>query len=161
MRRSIYRMIKEFRMFWKNYLFQSLFATIGVFIVILCLRLQEAVIISSIGSTVFVVFAMPKSIVANPRNIIGGHLIGILCGALFTLIPHSSFLSSAAVYSLAVGASIFIMVVTDIEHPPASATALGVALTGFSPKVAITVLVSTVILALIHCCFKRYLKDLV
>ena len=63
-------------------------------------------------------------------------------------------------YAGAVGLSIFIMVVTDTEHPPASGTALGVAIQGFNFKVIIAVLASAVILSLVHTLFKRHLKDL-
>ena len=64
------------------------------------------------------------------------------------------------VYSLAVGLSIFIMVITDTEHPPASGTALGVAINGFSAKVLVALIASVIALSLIHHFFKGYLKDL-
>lgn len=160
MERTITEMIKKFKLSWKNYVFQSLFATLVIFIVLLFLSLQEAVIIASIGATAFIVFAMPKNIAAKSRNIIGGHLTGLISGSLCALIPHPSFLPSIVVYSLAVGLSIFIMVVTDTEHPPASGTALGVAIRGFSLNVTIAVITSAIILSLVHHYFKRYLKDL-
>ena len=78
------------------------------------------------------------------------------------LIPHEMFmLPSIAVYSLSVGLAMFIMVVTDTEHPPAGATALGVSIHGFNIGVVITTLGSVIILSLIHHYFKRYLRDLV
>ena len=55
----------------------------------------------------------------------------------------------------------FLMVVFDMEHPPACGTALGVAMTGFSWGVALAIITSTVVLALIKTGFKPYLKDLV
>ena len=64
------------------------------------------------------------------------------------------------VYSLAVGLSMFLMVATDTEHPPASGTALGVTLTGFSPSVAIAILTGTIMLSLAHVFLKRFIKDL-
>lgn len=160
MKRLISKIVKELRLYWKNYVFQSLFATLAIFIVLLTLSLQEAVIIASIGATTFIVFAMPKSITAKPRNVIGGHIVGLISGSLCALIPHPLFIHSIMVYSLAVGFSIFIMVITDTEHPPASGTALGVAIHGFSLGVTITVIISVVILSLIHHLFKRYLRDL-
>lgn len=160
MKKSIDKMIEELKLSWKNYVFQSLFATLAIFIVLLFLGLQNAVIIASIGSTAFIVFAMPKNITARGRNVIGGHLVGIICGSLSALIPHPSFFHSIVIYSLAVGLSIFIMVITDTEHPPASGTALGVAITGFSLSVTVAVITSVVILSLVHHYFKRYLKDL-
>lgn len=160
MERSMSKTIEEFRLFWKNYVFQSFFATLAIFIVLLFLNIQHVVIIASIGATTFIIFAMPNYITAKPRNVIGGHLIGFISGSLCALIPNSSFLSSIIIYSLAVGLSIFTMVVTDTEHPPASGTALSIAMTGFSLSTAIFVIASIIILSLIHYFFKPYLRDL-
>lgn len=160
MEKTIEKMIEDFRLYWKNYVFQSLFAAFTTFIVLLVLGLQQAVIIASIGATAFIVFAMPKNTTARGRNVIGGHTVGLICGSLCTLIPHPTFLSSIIVYSLAVGLSIFIMVITNTEHPPASGTALGVVLRGLSLEVTIAVITSAIMLALVHHYFKRYLKDL-
>lgn len=160
MKKSATKMVKEFRLFWRNYVFQSFFATCVTFIVFLFLDLQHVVIIASIGATVFIVFAMPKSITAKPRNVIGGHLVGLISGYLCALIPHHLFLPSIIVYSFAVGLSIFIMVVTDTEHPPASGTALGIAIRGFSLEVTIAVVTSAIILSLTHHLFKGHLRDL-
>ena len=160
MKRSLVRKVQELRSHWKNYIFQSLFATLVIFAVLLVLGSRQAVIIASIGSTAFIVFAMPNSVAAKPVNIIGGQLVGFACGYLCAQIPHESLLAPAIVYSLAVGLSIFIMVVTDTEHPPASGTALGVAISGFSPKVLIALIASVIALSLVHHFFKRYLKDL-
>lgn len=153
-------MDKEFRLHWKHYVLQSMLATLSVFMVLYFLSLQDAVIIASIGATAFIVFAMPDSITAQSRNVIGGHIVGLFCGFLFSLIPHSALLFSILIYSLAVGTSIFVMVVTDTEHPPAAGTALGVVMTGISFQVLIVVVMSIVILSAVHRLFKPYLKDL-
>jgi CBS-domain-containing membrane protein len=145
---------------WRYYFVQSLFATLAVFVVFIFLSLQHAVIIASLGSTVFIVFAMPNSITANPRNVVGGHLVGLAAGSLCSLIPHSTFLPATVVYAFAVGLSIFLMVVTDTEHPPASGTALGVVTAGFSLNVTIAVISSAIVLSLIHVSLKSRLKDL-
>jgi CBS-domain-containing membrane protein len=63
-------------------------------------------------------------------------------------------------YALAVGASIFTMVVIDAEHPPAAGTALGVAITGITLKVFVAIIVSIILLSLIHVFFKSYIRDL-
>lgn len=160
MTKPITKMVEELKLFWKNYLFQSLLATLTILIVLFFLNLQHAVIIASIGATGFIVFAMPKNITAKPKNIIGGHLVGLLSGSLCALIPHPLFLySSIILYSVAVRLSIFIMVVTDTEHPPASGTALGIAITGFSLNAAVAVVTSVIVLSLVHHFFKPYLKD--
>lgn len=160
MKNSLIKMDREFRLYWKHYVIQSLLATGAIFIVIYFLSMQHAVIIASLGATTFIVFAQPDNITAQTRNVIGGHIVGLFCGFLFSLIPHSSLLYSTLIYSLAVGASIFIMVVTDTEHPPAAGTALGVAMTGITLPVLVVVVVSIIILSIIHRALKRYLRDL-
>ncbi len=111
MNKSIPEKTKQRGVSWKHYVFQSLFATVALFTVFLFLSIEHVVVIASIGATVFIVFAMPKNITAKPRNVIGGHLVGLTSGSLCSLIPHSLFLSSILVYSVAVGLSIFVMVV--------------------------------------------------
>ncbi len=160
MKKSFKKIDREFRQHWKNYLMQSLLATLSVFVVLYFLSMQHAVIIASIGATAFIVFAMPDNITAQARNVIGGQLVGLFFGFLFSLFPHPSLIYSIIIYSLAVGATIFTMVVTDTEHPPAAGTALGVVITGISLDVFIAVTISIIILSLIHKFFKPYLRDL-
>ncbi len=150
----------EVRRYWRNYVFQSLLATVAIFVVLLVLSLQEAVVIASIGATAFIVFAMPESVTAQPRNVIGGHLVGMMSGALFSSLAHPLALRSLVMFPLAVGLSVFVMVVTDTEHPPASGTALGVAMTGLSVDVAVAVSTSAVVLSLIHHFLGPHLRDL-
>ena len=153
-------MLREFRLYWKNYTLQSLLAVLATFTVLLFLTIEHAVIVASIGATAFIVFAMPDNLTAKPRNVIGGHLVGLLAGSLCSLIPHLSSLYSISVYSLAVGLSILVMVIVDVEHPPAAGTALGVAISGFSWEVTIALLTSAVLLSLAHYFLKPWLKDL-
>lgn len=155
------RMIRKFTAAWKYYVLQSLLAALTIFLVLLFLTIQDAVIIAAIGATAFIVFAMPANVTAHARNIIGGHLIGFAAGCLCALIPQPSIWWSIIAYSLAVGLSTLIMVVIDTEHPPAAATALGLAITGFSLKAAIAVVTSAVVLGLAHHFLKRFLRDLV
>ncbi|RLG73997.1 MAG: HPP family protein, partial [Thermoprotei archaeon] len=63
------RLAKDFRILWKNYVLQSLLATISIFIVLLFLSLQHAVVIASIGATTFIIFTMPNSIAAKSKNV--------------------------------------------------------------------------------------------
>jgi len=162
MRRSLKEKIEEFRAHWKHYLLQSILAGITIFVLLLLLNIEKRpIIIASIGATAFIIFAMPKHFTAEPRNVIGGHVVGIITGCLCALIPHSTFLGSISIYALAVGLSIFIMVVIDTEHPPASGTALGFAIAGFSFLSVITVLGCVLALTLIRWVLKRHLRDLV
>ena len=153
-------MDEEFASHWKSYIFQSLLATLAIFVALLVFTLQHPVIIASIGATAFIVFARPDSVTAKARNVVGGHLVGLFCGFLCTLIPQFSSAHPAVAYSLAVGLSILIMVVADTEHPPASGTALGVAVEGYSVSLMIAVITSVMILSLAHGFLKPFLRDL-
>ena len=146
---------------WINYVWQSGIATIAMFLVSLALTMEHAVIVSSIASTAFIVFTMPKSITAMPRRVIGGHVVGLLCGGFASFISNLFYLSPLFMYSFSVGLAIFVMVVTDTEHPPAAGTALGVALSGLSIEILISVVSSVIILAVIHRILQPFLKDLI
>ncbi len=157
----MFRIDKKFRRYWKNYVFQSFFAAVAIFVILFFFNIhRRPIIIASMGSTAFIVFALPKNLTAKPRRVVGSHLVGLLCGSLSVLIPHSSLLSSLFVYSFAVGASIFLMVVTDTEHPPASGTALGIAIAGPSLHTIIAVIAGVVTLSLLHHFLSPYLRDL-
>jgi CBS-domain-containing membrane protein len=159
-RRRLHRIRRSFVRLWLNYTYQSLLATAVIFIILLLLNLEHAVVIASIGATAFIVFTMPRNITAAPRRVIGGHIIGFICGSAFAFIPHSTVLVASLVYALAVGTTIFLMVALDVEHPPAGGTALGVAITGFSINVMVAVLTSSIVLSLAHRFCKKHLKDL-
>jgi len=159
-RRRLYRIRRGFKRLWLNYIYQSLLATLVIFVILLLLNLEHAVVIASIGATAFIVFAMPRNITAAPRRVIGGHIIGFICGSAFAFVPHPTVLTAILVYSLAVGTAVFLMVALDAEHPPAGGTALGVAITGFSISVMVAVLTSSIALSLAHRFLKKYLKDL-
>ena len=114
----------KFKKLWKYYIFQSALATVAIFIIVLVLEEKNVVMIASMGASTFICFALPKSVPAQTRNVIGGHLVGLACGAIFTL----TTLPSYAEFPLAVGFAIFLMVALDVEHPPAAGTALAVAI---------------------------------
>ncbi len=160
-KRTLNQMIIEFKIYWKNYVYQSLAATIATMIILLALSLEHAVVVASIAASVFIIFAMPNSVSARKRAIIGGHWIGLFFGSMWTIITQPYYFISIIVFSLAVGTTILVMVIFDMEHPPAAGTALGVAITGFSWNVGIAIITSTILLAIISSVFKPYLKDLV
>jgi len=150
---------------WINYFLQSFLAMVAIFIVLITLSLQHIVIVSSIGASAFIVFTMPGSVTARPRNVIGGHMIGFTCGSLCwyagLFFPRTELVVTLAMYSLAVGLSILLMVITGTEHPPASGTALATAISGFSFKILLALIISTCVLSAIKYILKPYLKDLV
>jgi CBS-domain-containing membrane protein len=78
-------------------------------------------LIGSFGASSVLVFGIINSPLAQPRNLIGGHVICALVGVtLHKLIPGELWLSSALSVSLA----IVLMQITKTLHPPGGATAL-------------------------------------
>lgn len=163
-KRTLLEKVREFKAHWKAYVFQSLFATISIFFVLVVMDFSKAVIVASIGATTFIIFALPNKLTARPYNVIGGHIVGILCGTLGAWmavhIPLDHPGIRAAGDALAVGLAMFIMVVTDTEHPPAAGTALGVAIYGFSWGITGEVIAAAVLLSLIRFFFRKELRDL-
>lgn len=78
-------------------------------------------LIGSFGASSVLVYGIINSPLAQPRNLIGGHVICAIIGVtLHKLIPGELWLSSALSVSLAIVA----MQITKTLHPPGGATAL-------------------------------------
>ncbi|PWG78912.1 HPP family protein [Pararcticibacter amylolyticus] len=78
-------------------------------------------LIGSFGASSVLVYGIINSPLAQPRNLIGGHLICAVTGVfIHKLIPSELWLSSA----LSVSVSIVLMQITKTLHPPGGATAL-------------------------------------
>ncbi|KPJ66624.1 MAG: hypothetical protein AMJ43_07565 [Coxiella sp. DG_40] len=150
-------MKNKFKKLWKHYILQSLLAAIALFVLVLVLGKDKMVIISAMGATSFIVFAMPKAISAQTKHVIGGHLVGLAAGTIFYFTALPYFFE----YPLAVGIAIFIMVALDVEHPPAAGTALAVVINEVSPDAFITIMISALVLSQCRYYLRRYLKDLV
>jgi CBS-domain-containing membrane protein len=147
----------KFKRLWKYYIFQSSLAACVLLILVLILGKDRMVVISAMGATSFIVFAMPKSVPAQTRHVIGGHLVGLACGTIFYFTP----LPYLVEYPLAVGIAICIMVALDVEHPPAAGTALAVVVNEVSLNVFVTIMVSALVLSQCRYYLRHYLKDLV
>ncbi|MDD5475862.1 MAG: HPP family protein [Syntrophales bacterium] len=150
-----------FRSHWLSYVMQAALATASVFVVFTALRQQHLVVAASLAATAFTVFAMPRNITASTRNVVGGHLLGLIFGSIFAFFPHEIPLVQDATYALAVGAAIFVMTLTKTAHPPAAGTALGVVISGPSFQVVLGVVLGVTLLTLMHNLLKPMLRDLV
>lgn len=87
-------------------------------------------LIGSFGASCVLVYGVIQSPLAQPRNLIGGHVISAIIGVTMQkLLPDMIWLSAP----LAVSLSIVMMQITKTLHPPGGATAL-IAVTG-SPQI--------------------------
>jgi CBS-domain-containing membrane protein len=87
-------------------------------------------IIGSFGASAVLIYGAIRSPLAQPRNLIGGHIISAIVGVTIYKLLHNQMWLAAAV---AVATAIAIMHATRTLHPPGGATAL-IAVIG-SPKV--------------------------
>ncbi len=78
-------------------------------------------IIGSFGASAVLIYAAIKSPLAQPRNLVGGHVISGLAGvACYQMFGSNIWIAAAIGVSLAIAA----MLVTKTLHPPGGATAL-------------------------------------
>lgn len=152
--------VERFRSAWKSYVVQSLMAGLTTLVILLALSLENSVVIAALGASAFIVFGRPFDLTARPRNVIGGHLLGFLVGSACSLLPQEPVFASLLSYALAVGLSVFIMVVLYMQHPPAAATALGVAVQGCSWQTLLAVVTFTLVLSVVHFALKSRLRNL-
>jgi len=72
---------RKLKKYFPNYILQSLLATIALTIILYFENIfTNTAVVASLGATTFIIFAMPKYTTAQPRRVIGGHIIGIIVG---------------------------------------------------------------------------------
>lgn len=80
-----------------------------------------AFLLGSFGASAVLVYGVIKSPLAQPRNLVGGHVLSGLVGwACWSFLP----LPTALVAGIAVASAIGVMHLTRTLHPPGGATAL-------------------------------------
>lgn len=123
---SKYIVYKETLVNYKEHFWSFLGAFIGLaaigFIQSKTLTPTENIfLIGSFGATCVLIYGAIQSPLAQPRNLIGGHLISAVIGVtVFKFLPDIIWLTAP----LAVAASIVMMQITKTLHPPGGATAL-------------------------------------
>ena len=124
------------RLVWAFFVFVNGFLSVAI-LAGLALVFQTPLVFPSVGPTAFMLYFTPMAPTASPRNTLCGHAIGIACGyaSLWLVgLEHapSALLEElhwrrvlAAALSLATTGAL--MVLLDVVHAPAAATALIVA----------------------------------
>lgn len=123
---SKYVIYKETLVDYKELFWSFIGAFIGIGIIAFyqsyfLTQYENIFLIGSFGATSVLIYGAIQSPLAQPRNLIGGHLISALIGVtIYKLIPDIIWLSAP----LAVALSIVLMQITKTLHPPGGATAL-------------------------------------
>ena len=87
---------------------------------------NEPIIMGSFGASIFVLFVLPDSPFAQPRNVIAGHFVTTLVGLIFYHLVSSDWWSMA----LALAFAIALMQFLRVPHPPAASNPFIVFLLG-------------------------------
>lgn len=104
---------------------------------------ENIFLIGSFGASSVLIYGAIQSPLAQPRNLIGGHVLSALVGVItYKIIPDVIWLSAP----LAVAFSIVLMQYTKTLHPPGGATALiAVSSTGKIPELGFWYVLSPVL----------------
>lgn len=147
-----------------HFILQTLLAFVSLAIILSQIGLLgRGVLVAALGSSIFVAFLTPAAYTARARNIIGSHAlsgaIGIGFHHLIAVFPenYSVFILLSAA---SVALSMFVMVATDTEHPPAAGTALGLSMEG-SLMSFLFISISVIALVIIKRLLDPWLEDLV
>lgn len=128
----------------------------------------HAAIITSLGATTFIVFALPHSRSAHPRRLLGGYgwglLTGLACQQLADRLAWEPTLVEGGYAilwgALAIGLATLLMVATNTEHPPAAGCALSLVLQPWDLRALLFVVATVVLLAATRYALRRVLINL-
>lgn len=132
--------------------------------------LLRSTLVSSLGASTFIAFAMPHSRPARSRALVGGYMVGTLWGTLCSLAADYSVVVSMGLTprtrlivfgALAIGLAILTMLATDTGHPPAAGLALGFVADPWNERTVLFVLGAISLLALARYLLRNTLVDLV
>jgi len=154
-----------------RYILQCLLATTAVLVILLILdAIHNAVVIAALGASAFVAFALPHANVSRAKFLVGGYAVAVIVGGACSYLaglpapgrsPMVQRYYSIIFGALAVGGTIFVMTITETEHPPAAGLALGFVLGEWSFVTVLVVLIGICSLAVIKRLLKPILINLV
>jgi len=87
----------------------------------------QPLLMAPLGASCFLMFVVPDNPVAQPRNVIGGHLVSALVGMAVMTVLGSAWWAMG----LGVGLAIVAMRLTHTNHPPAASDPLLIMLSPF------------------------------
>lgn len=167
LRVSKYVIYRETLVDYKEHFWSFLGAFFGIGIIAFLqsqylLEQENIFLIGSFGASSVLIYGAIQSPLAQPRNLIGGHVFSALVGVtVYQIVPDILWLSAP----LAVAFSIVLMQYTKTLHPPGGATALiAVTSTGKIPElgywyVLSPVLSGCIILLLVALVFNNITKN--
>ena len=155
----------------RQYLGQAALAAVMMMILLVLVdSVADAVLAVGLASSAVIIFVHPHSKGAALRHLVGGHAIGLAVGmAISVVLYHADWFGLDytvshwivdIVAASALGIVIVLMCVTDTEHPPAAATAVGFAWEGLEPMVIGLVIAGVLVLSVSKVALRGVLRDL-
>jgi len=136
----------------------SILAGIGAAIAIGLLALIEtsfkeiAFLMAPFGATAVLVFGVPKSPLAQPKNVILGHLLTAFIGVVFSQFFEVNPLTLA----VATGIGVSAMLLSKTTHPPAGANPILIMLSSQGWTFLVTpVLIGSIVIVLVGKAFQQ------
>jgi CBS domain-containing membrane protein len=133
------------------------------------MNVLTAVGATSLASSAFLVFTMPKSPSAKAYRVIGSYLCAMIAGiighylAVLFAMSFSLGLTMSQCFgaALAAGVVMVMMSMLDFAHPPAMGIAIGVVLDYWDDRTLIILLLAVLVLTVIKRVFHRWFINLV
>jgi CBS-domain-containing membrane protein len=142
---------KDFRAYWKNYVFQPLGGALFIGLLeFFATSIVKFPIIACFGATMFIITTLPQTKGTRVRNLIGGYICAIGSGLLNVFLASCFPEVNTAVFAgFAVGLAIFLTCCLSVEHPPAGALSFGLVLSANPLLGAATSLCGIVVTAIV------------
>jgi CBS-domain-containing membrane protein len=138
------------RMSLKEELLLALFPTATVLVVLLMVELlsRQRLLFASLAASAFLIYLDPEHTTNSIRTLVFAQLLAAVLGLATDLLLGNEYLSGG----LAMVATIFLMILLDIVHPPAIATSLSFAFRAGNERslviFALAVLVTAILVGL-------------
>ncbi len=147
---------------WK-YIWQCVIVTffVGIILVVFDFVVKLA-IVTSLGATCFIVFTIPHRNSSKTVFILGGYTVGAVVGSICAIITSFTPGIPLSLWgAVAIGLSMFLMVVFNFEHPPAAALSLGIVFGGFNIGTIISVYSIAIMFLVVRKLLGKWLIDLI
>lgn len=117
---------------------------------------DQPLVMGSFGASIFVLFILPDTPFAQPRNVIGGHVVSTLMGLLFLHFIGPEWWSMALSLAFALSA----MQLLRVAHPPAGSNPFIVFLGGAQWDFLLTpTLIGAILLVLVALLYNNLASD--
>jgi len=117
---------------------------------------KQPLVLGSFGASIFVLFILPNTPFAQPRNVIGGHFVSTLTGLVFFHFVSPEWWSMA----LALATSLSAMQLLRVPHPPAGSNPFIVFLVGANWEFLLTpTLLGAIILVIVALFYNNISKE--